>query len=145
MFNHSFSALERLWLLALRLIHTYRDQPREAASLVDRLFADCGAAPVGHAALNLFESLSRAGADHLYLEHYDTPGVTGDERDLLAALRACYLDDLLAAEQALSALLPPGVADPVLISLRRMAGRAAPDPRPSFIEYPLLKTAPMAH
>jgi len=145
MFNHSFSALERLWLLALRLVNGYRARPRAAARLADRLFMECGAAPVGQAVLDLFEALDRAGANHLYLEQYETPGVTGDERDLLAALRACYLDDVLAAEQALSALIPPGVADPVLVCLRRVAGRATPDPRPSFIEYPLLTPAQMAH
>jgi|GEM_PF-6111955 len=55
--------------------------------------------------LQLLEQLELGGADHLYIERFDQPGVTGDARDLLAALRACWLDDPLAAEHSLASKL----------------------------------------
>ena len=66
--------------------------------------------------------MRRAGADHLYIERYDTQGLTGDERDLLAALTASYLDKPLEAEAALGALLPPGETETVMGLIESITG-----------------------
>jgi len=73
----------------------------------------------------LLVGLENAGADHLYIERYDAPGLTGDERDLLGALKASYLDEPLEAEAALGALLPPGRTDAVMGIVESITGSHA--------------------
>jgi len=130
MFHFPLSKLEHLWLLALRLVWNHSRQREETTRLVDALWRSTGQAPIAERMFEVFAALERAGAGHLYIEAWDRPGITGDERDLLACLRACYLDDVLAAEQALSALLPPGETAPVIEAMCRITQRQRP-PRPS--------------
>ncbi len=136
MFHEPLSRVERIWLLALRLSHAWRDRPAMAASMVDRLFAGAAMGPLGTISGDLLKALDAAGARHLYIERHDMPGTTGDERDLLAALRHCYADDLIAAERALCGLLPPGDGSQVLDRTRRIAyaaraGRTQAEPSPA--------------
>lgn len=130
MFHDPLSRLERIWLLALRLSHAWRGRPTIAASTIDRLFAGAAIGHLGSVFGELIDALECAGARHLYIERHDMPGLTGDERDLLTALRHCYVDDLLAAERSLSALLPPGDSGLVLERTRRIAyaGRTRVEP-----------------
>lgn len=121
MFDQPFSTLERLWLLGIRLVWEHRERNDAAVRLVDRLFAQGDVQPCGRHILRMLTLLELNGADHLYIEHYDEPGVTGDERDLLRALKACYLDDTLAAEAELGALLPPGRTDAVIGIMQSIA------------------------
>ncbi|MCA1778578.1 MAG: hypothetical protein LC637_04125 [Xanthomonadaceae bacterium] len=121
MFNYQFSRLERWWILGLRLAWQYRRRPRAIARLIDRIFDQAGLEPCGNHMVGLLTSLEHEGASHLYLERFDQPGLTGDERDLLLGLNACYRDDLLAAENALSALLPPDHGDAPLRILQTIA------------------------
>lgn len=121
MFEYQFSKIERIWLLGLRLVWAH-DGDRNVVRLVDRLYADAGLAPCAAKLSALLDGLQRAGADHLYIERYDAPGLTGDERDLLGALKASYLDEPLDAEAALGALLPPGRTDAVLGIVEAITG-----------------------
>jgi len=121
MFHDPLSRIERIWLLALRLSHAWRDRPEMAAITVDRLFAGAAMGRLGSVFSGLLDALDTAGARHLYIERHDMPGTTGDERDLLEALRHCYTDDLIAAERALCGLLPPGDSSEVLDRTRRIA------------------------
>jgi len=130
MFNYQFSRLERWWMLGLRLAWQYRERPAAIARLIDRLFDQAGLRPCGTYLVGLLASLEREGATHLYLERFDQPGLTGDERDLLAGLNACYRDDLLAAETALSALLPPDHGDAPLRMLQKIARPKNHQPQP---------------
>ncbi|MDT8450787.1 MAG: hypothetical protein RQ847_11520 [Wenzhouxiangellaceae bacterium] len=123
MFQQPLSRRERWWLLALRLVWQYRERGRAAVRLVDRLGAQAGFEPNAARWFALIQALERAGADHLYVERFDRTGVTGDERDLLAALKHCRLDDPLEAEYALGALVPPGRGGEVLVIMARIAGR----------------------
>ena len=125
MFDQPFSTVERLWLLGIRLAWAYRERNEAAARLIDRLLAQGGARPCGREMLRMLTMLELNGADHLYIEHYDEPGVTGDERDLLRALKACYLDDTLAAEIELGALLPPGRTEAVIGIMQTIAAPAS--------------------
>jgi hypothetical protein len=120
MYPYPFSTMERYWLLAIRLLWQYRSHGRSVVQLVDRLLRQAGQAPRGAAFATLMTTLERQGADHLYIERFDQPGLTGDERDLLTLLRACYLDDPMGAEAALSALLPPGHTEPVIQCAQRV-------------------------
>ncbi|MGM0658991.1 MAG: hypothetical protein ACQET0_10490 [Pseudomonadota bacterium] len=124
MFEHQFSKMERVWLLGLRLVWSHRDNPGIVA-LVDRLYMEAGVEPCGAGLRDLLAGLQRAGADHLYIERYDAPGLTGDERDLLAALKASYLDQPLEAEAALGAVLPPGRTDAVMGVIESITGGLA--------------------
>lgn len=121
MFEHQFSKMERVWLLGLRLVWAHWENPGIVA-LIDRLYMEVGVEPCGAGLKALLAGLEHAGADHLYIERYDTPGLTGDERDLLAALRASYLDEPLEAEAALGALLPPGRTDAVMGTVESITG-----------------------
>ena len=121
MFHDALSRIERLWLLALRLSHAWHDRPATAAATVDRLFVPAGMGRMGQQFRELLDALDDAGARHLYIEAHDRTGVTGDERDLLTALRNCYIDDLIAAERALCGLLPPDAIATVLDRTRRIA------------------------
>jgi len=125
MYEYRFSKIERFWLLGLRLIWAYRDNPAAAIRLADRLYAQSGLAPCGAQLRALLTGLQNAGADHLYIERYDQPGLTGDERDLLCALKASYLDEPLEAEAALGALLPPGCTDTVMGIVESITGGIA--------------------
>ena len=129
MFDQPFSTLERLWLLGIRLVWEHRERNDEAVRLVDRLFTQGDVHPCGRHILRMLTMLELNGADHLYVEHYDETGVTGDERDLLRALRACYLDDTLAAEAELGALLPPGRTDAIIGIMQSIADPRARQPR----------------
>jgi len=124
MFEYQFSKLERVWLLGLRLVWAHQDNSGVVA-LVDRLYIDAGMTPCGAKLRALLTALQRAGADHLYIERYDAPGLTGDERDLLGALKSSYLDEPLEAEAALGALLPPGRTDAVMGIVEAIAGSHA--------------------
>ncbi|MEX2500240.1 MAG: hypothetical protein WD397_15335 [Wenzhouxiangellaceae bacterium] len=121
MFEYQFSKIERVWLLGLRLVWAH-DGSEAVVALVDRLYMEVGMTPCGAKLRALLIGLQRAGADHLYIERYDTPGLTGDERDLLAALKASYLDEPLEAETALGALLPPGRTDAVMGIVESITG-----------------------
>lgn len=121
MFHDPLSRIERLWLLALRLSHAWRDRPTTAAATVDRLFVPAGMGRLGQQFCELLDALDATGVNHLYIEAHDRRGVTGDERDLLAALRGCYMDDLIAAERALGGLVPPDGIATVLDYTRRIA------------------------
>jgi len=121
MFRYRFNRMERWWLLALRLAWQYRSRPCEAARLIDKLLEQAGLTPCARDLQRLLAALQDHGADHLYIERFDQPGVTGDERDLIRALGACYLDDLLAAESELGALLPPGRTAEVVAILADVA------------------------
>jgi len=121
MFEYQFSKIERLWLLGLRLVWAHHGGEAIIA-LVDRLYLQAGITPCGAKLGALLRGLRRAGADHLYIERYDSPGLTGDERDLLAALSASYLDQPLEAEAALGALLPPGKTDAVMSLIESITG-----------------------
>lgn len=124
MFEYQFSKIERFWLLGLRLAWAHPADPG-VVTLIDRLYADAGMAPCGARLRALLIGLERAGADHLYIERYDAPGLTGDERDLLSALKASYLDEPLDAEAALGALLPPGKTDAVMGIVESITGSHA--------------------
>lgn len=128
MFHQPLSRREWWWLLALRLVWHYRKNghggnARAATRLIERLGTQAGFEPHAARWLALLEALERAGADHLYIEQFDRNGVTGDERDLLAALKFCRLDDPLEAEYALGALVPPGRGGEVLVIMARIADR----------------------
>lgn len=125
MFEYQFSKIERVWLLGLRLVWAHRENSGVVA-LVDRLYRDAGMTPCGAKLRALLMGLQRVGADHLYIERYDAPGLTGDERDLLGALKASYLNEPLEAEAALGALVPPGRTDAVM---RIVVSIAAPTNR----------------
>jgi len=122
MFEYQFSKIERVWLLGLRLIWAHQGNPGIVA-LVDRLYGEADMAPCGARLRALLLGLENAGADHLYIERYDAPGLTGDERDLLGALKASYLDEPLEAEAALGALLPPGRTDAVMGIVESITGQ----------------------
>jgi len=124
MFHDALNRVERIWLLALRLSHAWRGRPSLAAGTVDRLFAGAAMGQLGGDFGDLFEALDAAGARHLYIERHDMPGATGDERDLLEALRHCYTGNLIAAERSLCGLLPPGDNSEVLDRTRRIANAA---------------------
>ncbi|MBS3744519.1 MAG: hypothetical protein KGY48_09240 [Wenzhouxiangellaceae bacterium] len=124
MFEHQFSKMERVWLLGLRLVWAHWQNPGIVA-LVDRLYMEAGVEPCGTGLKALLAGLKHAGADHLYIERYDAPGLTGDERDLLAALKASYLDQPLEAEAALGAVLPPGRTDAVMGVIESITGGLA--------------------
>jgi len=124
MFEYQFSKIERVWLLGLRLVWAHRGNPGVIA-LVDRLYVEAGMTPCGARLRALLLGLENAGADHLYIERYDAPGLTGDERDLLGALKASYLDEPLEAEAALGALLPPGRTDAVMGIVESITGSHA--------------------
>jgi len=141
MFPAPLSKLEYLWLTTLRLAWQYRLRRNETIRLINGLLRNAGRAPVAQRLFELFDALESAGADHLYLESFDRTDITGDERDLLAALCACYQDDLLAAEQSLSALLPPGDSNSVLALLcdiARAPAAVSPDAasRPMRPDFP---------
>jgi len=129
MYEHSLSTVERLWLRALRLVGGASGNLDDAIRRANRLLVASGARPAGRAIGELLDALDAAGAQRLYLETVERPGVTGDERDLLAALGACYMDDPLAAERALGALLPPGTTGRVLPLVEQVSRSAAPAPR----------------
>ena len=134
MFEYQFSKIERVWLLGLRLVWAHQENPG-VVSRVDRLFIEAGMTPCGASLRALLFGLQHAGADHLYLERYDAPGLTGDERDLLGALKASYLDEPLEAESALGGLLPPGKTDSVMSLVESITGsRATLNRRPTFAE-----------
>jgi len=122
MFEYQFSKIERVWLLGLRLVWAHRANPGVVA-LVDRLYTEAGMTACGAELRALLVGLENAGADHLYIERYDAPGLTGDERDLLGALKASYLDEPLEAEAALGALLPPGKTDAVMGIVESITGQ----------------------
>lgn len=122
MYEYRFSKIERFWLLGLRLAWAHRDNARAAIRLIDGLFAQAGMACCGAQLRALLIGMQSAGADHLYIERYDQPGLTGDERDLLCALKASYLDEPLEAEAALGALLPPGRTDAVMGIVESITG-----------------------
>ena len=124
MFEYQFSKIERVWLLGLRLIWAHQGNPGIVA-LMDRLYGEADMAPCGARLRALLLGLENAGADHLYIERYDAPGLTGDERDLLGALKASYLDEPLEAEAALGALLPPGRTDAVMGIVESITGSHA--------------------
>ncbi|MDT8408921.1 MAG: hypothetical protein RQ741_04920 [Wenzhouxiangellaceae bacterium] len=126
MFEYQCSKLERLWLLGLRLAWQHRARPTAAIVLIDRLFTQAGIEPSGTQIHALLVDLQCADADHLYIERFDRPGLTGDERDLLAAMKACYVDDLFGAEVALSALVPPDLIEAPLQTLLSIASRRFP-------------------
>lgn len=143
MFTYRFSRIERWWLLALRLAWQYRSHGAEAARLIDRLMSQAGIAPCARDLLGLLAALEERGADHLYIERFDQPGVTGDERDLIHALSCCYLDDPLGAESHLGALLPPGRTVEVVALLQTVArhGRSMQAPAPSALQPRFLSPA----
>lgn len=143
MFKYRFSRIERWWLLALRLAWQYRSRGAEAARLIDRLMSQAGIAPCARELLGLLAALEERGADHLYIERFDQPGVTGDERDLIRALTCCYLDDPLAAESHLGALLPPGRTVEVIALLQSVArpDRSMRAPAPSALQPRFLSPA----
>lgn len=142
MFEYQFSKIERVWLLGLRLVWAHQGNPG-IVPLVDRLYVEAGMVPCGAKLRALLIGMQGAGADHLYIERYDAPGLTGDERDLLGALKASYLDEPLEAEAALGALLPPGRTDAVMgivdsitgshatLQRKRAAGIQLPDMQPA--------------
>jgi len=121
MFEHRTSKIERVWLMGIRLVWAHHGGEAVIA-LVDRLYMEAGITPCGAKLRDLLRGLRRAGADHLYIERYDTQGLTGDERDLLAALSASYLDKPLEAEAALGALLPPGETETVMGLVESITG-----------------------
>src|SRR6056297_840974 len=121
MFVYQFSKIERIWLLGVRLVWAHQRNPG-VVPLVDRLYMEAGMTPCGAKLRALLIGLQRAGADHLYIERYDAPGLTGDERDLLGALKASFLDEPLEAEAALGALLPPGRTDAVMGIVESITG-----------------------
>lgn len=121
MFRYRFSRMERWWLLGLRLAWQYRASGLDATRLIDRLMQQAGLGACAKKLQRLLAALEDHGANHLYFERFDQPGVTGDERDLIRALKLCYLDDPLAAESALGALLPPGRTAEVIELLQAVA------------------------
>lgn len=122
MFDLPQSFVERIWLLALRTTWAARSiNSRASSRQIDRLANQAGLPPLAQCMRELLTTLEHYGADHLYIEEIGKPGVTGDERDLLCALRAVYRDDALAAENAVSALVPPGHTDRLIEPLRAVA------------------------
>lgn len=124
MYEYQFSKIERVWLLGLRLVWAHQGSEAVVA-LVDRLYMKAGMTACGAKLRALLIGLQGAGADHLYIERHDAPGLTGDERDLLNALKASYLDEPLEAEAALGALLPPGRTDAVMGIVESITGGVA--------------------
>ena len=102
------SKVERCWLAGIRLAWRFRADSGPAERLIDSLLEENGLKPAGCCLTRLIHALQAEGATHLYIERVVHPEPTGDERDVLATLRCCYLDDTLGAENALGALLPPG-------------------------------------
>ena len=102
------SKVERCWLVGIRLAWRFRADSGPAERLIDSLLQENGLKPAGCCLIRLIHALQAEGATHLYIERLMHPEPTGDEHDLLATLRCCYLDDTLSAENALGALLPPG-------------------------------------
>jgi len=143
MFEYQFSKIERIWLLGLRLTWAHQNHPGIVA-MVDRLYAEAGMAPCGAKLRALLTGLQRAGADHLYIERYDARGLTGDERDLLGALKSSYLDEPLEAEAALGALLPPGRTDAVMDIIESITGSRATLQRERAMAMLLPEMAPTA-
>lgn len=138
MFEHPLSRVEHWWLTSLRLVWHYRDDSRNIIVLVDTLLTRAGMRPCALPMLRLLEQLVDDGADHLYIERFDQPGVTGDERDLLAALKAMCLDDPFAAEHAMGALLPPGGSAAAMHRLRQVAAIGRCQRNSTAAELPLM-------
>ena len=102
------SKIERCWLVGIRLAWRFRQDSGPAERLIDSLLEENGLKPAGCCLIRLMHALQAEGATHIYIEQVMHPVPTGDEQDLLATLRCCYLDDPLGAEHALGALVPPG-------------------------------------
>ena len=102
------SKIERCWLVGIRLAWRFRQDSGPAERLIDSLLQENGLKPAGCCLIRLMHALQAEGATHIYIEQVMHPIPTGDEQDLLATLRCCYLDDPLGAEHALGALVPPG-------------------------------------
>ncbi len=139
MYPYRFSKVERFWLLGIRLLWQYHDRGHATVQLVDRLLLQAGLEARGRELADLLAELERQGADHLYFERFDRPGLTGDESDLLATLKACYLDDPVGADAALGALLPPGRTAPVVARAQRVAADNRPNPAlnaPDALSFP---------
>ena len=108
------SKLERFWLISLRMAWRLREDTASTERLIDRLLEENGLKAAGCCLIRLMHALQAEGATHLYIEQISHPEPTGDEQDVLTALRCCYLDDTFGAEHALGALLPPGAGNSAL-------------------------------
>ncbi|MEM1080990.1 MAG: hypothetical protein AAGH65_05350 [Pseudomonadota bacterium] len=115
------STIERCWLVSIRVAWRFKNDPKPVAPLIDQLLEHHGLQPASCCIIRLIESLQLSGAADLYVERIIHPEPTGDEMDLLTALRCCYLEDPLGAEYALSALLPPGAGEQSLRSIQDIA------------------------
>lgn len=116
--------LERCWLYALRIAWATSRQPESARCLLAPLLQSMGMAPDADEFHRLLHALQDEGARYLYIESPDAPQITGDEADLLQALRAMAMEHPLAAEHALGALIPPGENRSSLELIARIAAAA---------------------
>ncbi|MEM7053983.1 MAG: hypothetical protein AAF446_05485 [Pseudomonadota bacterium] len=108
------SKIQRCWLMGLRMAWRFRNDHDRAEQSIDALLEANGLKAAGCCMVRLIHALQGEGATHLDFEHSEHTPPTGDERDVLNALRCCYLDDALGAETALGALLPPGAGSSAL-------------------------------
>lgn len=120
----TLSPLQRCWLSGIRLAWHNRDRPGAAIRLINRLMLDHDFVPAGRSLVDLVATLEAEGARHLYFEQIDTPGLTGDEHDVLEALSCGYGDNLLGSDHALGALLPPDRSDRPLRLVEAIAASA---------------------
>lgn len=112
---------ERIWLTALRLAWAWRNLGPGRAARIDRLLAPVVCGRLGTEFCALVEALEQARVPVLYIEAFDHPEPTGDEAELLAALRCCYMDDPVAACDALAGLFVDGQNERVLERMQRIA------------------------
>lgn len=125
----TLSPLQRCWLHGIRLAWQHRGRPDAAIGLIDRLMRGHDLVPAGRSLVALVDTLEAEGARHLYFEQLDTPGLTGDEQDLLDALSCGYRDNLFGSDHALGALLPPDRSDRPLRLVEAIAALARIWPR----------------
>lgn len=100
--------MERCWLYALRLAWSDMASAAPPPSTCRPVLQAIGLPDGSDAFHHLLHALGAEGARYLYIEAPDASRITGDEVDLLAALAAMALDQPLAAEHALGALVPAG-------------------------------------
>lgn len=100
--------MERCWLYALRRTWADMGSATSPPSNHRSVLQAIGLPDGSDAFHRLLQALAAEGARYLYIEQPDASRITGDEVDLLAALAAMALDQPLAAEHALGALVPAG-------------------------------------
>lgn len=99
---------ERCWLLAMRLAWAEMVRASRTLSAHRPVLRAIGLPADSDAFHRMLIALEAEGVRYLYIEAPEAAGITGDEVDLLSAMHAMLLDEPLAAEHALGALVPAG-------------------------------------